>query len=85
MAEIEGCGPDLAALIAETGATHIYLHQGRGSLQPAALAGCAGLRPVYGEGEVFIFEVWPPPTAARRSISPASLQFAILWPLLCIL
>jgi len=60
MAEIEGCGPDLAALIAETGATHIYLHQGRGGLQPAALAGCAGLRPVYSEGEVFVFRVMGP-------------------------
>jgi hypothetical protein len=60
MAAIEGCGPDLAELIEETGATHIYLHQGRGALQPGALAGCEGVAPVYSEGEVFIFEATTP-------------------------
>ncbi|HUF37115.1 MAG TPA: hypothetical protein VMN57_01220 [Anaerolineales bacterium] len=57
MSAVEDCGDELRALIEETGATHVYLHQGRGSLQPASLAGCAGLRPVYAGEGVFIFEV----------------------------
>jgi hypothetical protein len=57
MAAVQGCGTGLFSLIEETGATYIYLHQGKGSLQPAALAGCDGVEPVYGEGEVFIFRV----------------------------
>ena len=55
MAEVNGCSAELFALIEETGARYVYLHQGRGSLQPASLAGCEGLEPVYAEREVFIF------------------------------
>jgi hypothetical protein len=57
MSAVAECGPALSALLEETGAGYIYLRQGVGSLQPAALAGCAGLEAVYGEGEVFIFRV----------------------------
>ena len=60
MSGVEGCGDDLRSLLEETGATYVYLHQGKGTLQPAALGGCEGLRPVYADGEVFIFGVMNP-------------------------
>ena len=55
MSQIAACDADFREMAAETGATHVYLHQGRGSLQPLALGGCEGVTPVYGRGDVFIF------------------------------
>lgn len=55
--EIKGCTPEFWNVVRDAGLTHVYLHQGQGSLQPDALAGCSGLRQVYQVGGVFIYEV----------------------------
>jgi len=54
---LSGCGPEFWALMRQAHVTHVYLHEGKGSLQPAGLQGCAGVEPVYHEDGVWIYEV----------------------------
>jgi hypothetical protein len=55
--EVKECSAGLYDSLRLGGSTHVYLHTGKGSLQPAALEGCAGLEKVYeGEG-VVIYQV----------------------------
>jgi hypothetical protein len=55
--QLQECSPELWDLVEESGVTHIYLVEGRGSLQPEKLEDCNGLSIVYAEGGVTIFEV----------------------------
>jgi len=55
--QLQDCSPEFWDLIQEAGVTHIYLVEGRGSLQPEGLEGCAGLSLVYDKAGVFIYEV----------------------------
>jgi len=55
--QVKGCSAELYASLRSSGSTHIYLHAGRGSLQPAALEGCIGLERVYESEGVAIYEV----------------------------
>jgi hypothetical protein len=59
-AKLKGCSPDFWNLVREAGLTHIYLVQGKGSLQPGMLATCQRLRKVYAQGGVFIYEILVP-------------------------
>lgn len=57
--KIAGCTADFWALASEANLTHVYLREGQGSLQPAALAECPRLRPIYQEEGVTIYEILP--------------------------
>lgn len=41
----------------ETGATYLYLHRGRGSLQPEGVVDCAELLLIYRNDEVILYEI----------------------------
>jgi len=56
-AELVTCDSDFWQLVKETGSQYVYVRQGQGSLQPAALAACDGLLPVYRRDGVFIYEI----------------------------
>lgn len=51
------CDADFWRLVEEFDAGYLYLHQGRGSLQPAALMNCPGVVNVYRRGAVFIYQL----------------------------
>lgn len=51
------CDADFWRLAEEFDAGYLYLHQGRGSLQPAALMNCPGVVNVYRRGTVFIYQL----------------------------
>jgi small basic protein len=55
--QLKDCSAEFWDLVQEAGVTHIYLVEGRGSLQPKGLEDCADLSLVYDEGGVFIYEV----------------------------
>ena len=57
--KLKGCTPDFWNLVREAGLSYIYIHEGAGNLQPAALSGCSGLRVVYQQGGVWIYEILP--------------------------
>jgi len=52
-----GCDGAFWDVIQSAGVTHIYLREGRGHLQPAAMAQCTGLLQVYSRSGVHIYEV----------------------------
>ncbi len=58
--EIKGCNPDFWDLVREANLTHVYLRQGKGSLQSDNLATCQRLRQVYQQDGVFIYEILLP-------------------------
>lgn len=51
------CDEVFWTLVDDFKATYVYLHSGRGSLQPDALANCAQLVNVYRHGDVAIYEI----------------------------
>lgn len=51
------CDADFWRLADEFDADYLYLHQGRGSLQPGALMNCPGVVNVYRRGAVFIYQL----------------------------
>lgn len=54
---LSACDEQLWSLIEEARADFLYLHEGRGALQPGALANCPGLVPVYRRDGVYIYEI----------------------------
>ncbi len=51
------CGEDFWSLVHDAKITFVYIREGQGSLQPAALANCPGLVQVYRRGGVYIYEI----------------------------
>lgn len=58
--KFNGCTDDFWSLIREAGLTHVYVRQGQGALQPEMLSSCPGLRLVYMQQGVYIFEILSP-------------------------
>ncbi len=54
---LTGCGPEFWTIAGQANLTHVYVRQGKGSLQPAALDECPRLRLVYREEGVSIYEI----------------------------
>jgi hypothetical protein len=54
---ISGCSTEFWGVVDEALLTHVYLHQGKGKLQPSSLENCSGLSLVYRNEEVFIYEI----------------------------
>jgi hypothetical protein len=57
---LDGCTPDFWQMVREAGLTHIYLRQGRGSLQPEMLTACPRIKELYQAGGVWIYEILLP-------------------------
>ena len=58
---VNGCTPEFWQVVEEARLTHVYLREGQGSLQPAALVGCPRLQAVYEAEGVHIYEISPSP------------------------
>ena len=56
-AELRACDAPFWGLVRAAGLTYVYVVEGRGQLQPQALAGCVGVRPVYASGKVHIYKL----------------------------
>lgn len=54
---LTGCTENFWTLVVENQITHLYLREGVGTLQPDMLAGCAGLRSVYAQDGVSIYQI----------------------------
>lgn len=54
---LTACDESFWSLAEEAGASFLYIHEGKGGLQPGALANCHGLIPVYRRGGVYIYEI----------------------------
>jgi len=52
---LRSCDGAFWDLVREAGVTHIYVHVGRGRLQPAGLNGCDGIQKVYDSKDVVIY------------------------------
>jgi hypothetical protein len=52
---LQTCSEDFWSLVQEAKLQYLYLHAGKGSLQAAALQGCAGLKQLYSAGGVSIW------------------------------
>ncbi len=57
--EITTCDEAFWGLVQETGARHAFLKFGVGSLQPAGLAGCAGVTLIYEDAGIYLFSLEP--------------------------
>lgn len=55
--DIATCSAEFWALVEEAELDWIYIREGAGSLQPEGLMGCEGVREVYGNESVHIFEI----------------------------
>ena len=55
--QLKECSEEFWGLVQDTEITHIYLVEGRGSLQPEGLDGCEGISEVYEKGGVHIYEL----------------------------
>jgi len=54
-ANLKTCGEEFWELVQEADLQYLYLREGKGSLQAAALQGCAGLKQLYTAGGVSIW------------------------------
>ena len=54
---MKGCTPEFWRIASQANLTHVYVREGKGSLQPAALDSCPRLRLVYREEGVSIYEI----------------------------
>lgn len=55
--QIRDCSPEFWELVRQAGLTHLYLHEGHGSLSTASLQDCPELEPIYAEEGVWVYEV----------------------------
>jgi len=54
---VHACDDGLWSLVRDAHLTHIYIHEGKGSLQPSAMIDCPNLEVVYTQNGVWIYEV----------------------------
>jgi len=58
--KLTGCTPEFWTIVREAALTHVYVRQGRGSLQAAALDQCPRLQGLYRAGGVSIYAILQP-------------------------
>ena len=56
-AVVHACDDGFWSLIKDANLSHVYLREGKGSLQPAALVDCPNLDTIYQQAGVFIYEI----------------------------
>jgi hypothetical protein len=54
---LQTCSPDFWRVVREENVGYLYLHSGAGAMQPERFIACPGVRLVYREETVFIFEL----------------------------
>jgi len=54
---VHACDDGLWSLVRDAHLTHIYIHEGKGSLQPSAMIDCPNIEVVYTQNGVWIYEV----------------------------
>ena len=54
---LKSCDEAFWTLADETGAHYLYLHRGRGGLQPEGVLACAELLIIYRNDEVILYEI----------------------------
>lgn len=54
---LTGCDEDFWSLVQDAKINFVYIHEGQGSLQPAALVNCPQLVQVYRRDRVYIYEI----------------------------
>lgn len=59
VSELKDCTPEFWALVKSSAATYVYVRAGAGTLQPAALDACRGLKSVYRQAGVSIYQIVP--------------------------
>jgi hypothetical protein len=60
-AHLETCDESFWSLVKDAGLTHLYLHEGKGDLQPDEVEGCQGVRPIYQRDGVWVYELTSSP------------------------
>jgi hypothetical protein len=56
-AEIKSCTPEFWQLVREADLTHVYVREGKGSLQPSGLVDCARLERLYDQDGIGIYRI----------------------------
>jgi hypothetical protein len=59
-AEVKDCSPEFWQIMREAGLTYVYVREGKGSLQPAALDECSRLEALYRQEGVGIYRIKAP-------------------------
>jgi hypothetical protein len=54
---VDGCTPDFWEVVDEAALTHVYLREGVGRLQPAAMQNCPNLQLIYQVDGVYIYQI----------------------------
>ncbi|MCL4562484.1 MAG: hypothetical protein M1281_17965, partial [Chloroflexi bacterium] len=55
--QVTGCSAEFWDLVKSAGISYVYLHLGKGALQPQGLEQCPGLQAVYQSGGVWIYQI----------------------------
>lgn len=55
--DLNACDETFWALVEEAQLTHLYLHEGKGNLQPSEVQGCQGVVPIYQRDGVWVYEL----------------------------
>jgi hypothetical protein len=63
--KIDACDEDFWALVQAADLDFIYLHDGKGALQPEALVNCPGVTPAYNQNHVWIYLIDRPAGAQK--------------------
>jgi hypothetical protein len=58
--QLTGCTPEFWAIVREANLSYVYVREGKGSLQPGALANCPRLKSVYQQDGIDIFRILTP-------------------------
>jgi hypothetical protein len=56
-AVVHACDDGLWSLVKDAQLSHVYLHAGKGSLQPQAMVDCPNLKVVYEQDGIWIYEI----------------------------
>lgn len=59
--QINGCTAAFWNVVEDARLTHIYIHRGKGNLQPLSLENCPGTQVIYHNEEVVIYKIDPAP------------------------
>ena len=55
--QVNGCSPEFWRLVGDEGLTHMYLTQGRGSIQPNQFDDCSGVELIYDNQGVYLYRI----------------------------
>jgi len=56
---VHACDDGFWSLIKDANLTHVYLREGKGSLQPGAMIDCPNVETIYHQNGVYIYQIQP--------------------------